>query len=211
MVLFNHSEEDFQIKQGDHIAQLILEKIETPPIKETADLPSTVRGKEGFGSTGVNNDEKVQKSSSRVSILQRVKGKPKIKRTDACRIQREFVSIKKMQKLMKQKEQVFLCIIKGEQPSTKRRRRARGGSKSTGLSNIVAHNSHGITEKTKREHSKAMGPKKDFKTVEERTKTIVDSVAKEHQAKLQIVLAEYRDVFRDELPKGPPPKREVVL
>ena len=77
------------------------------------------------------------------------------------------------------------------------------------MSNIVAHNSHGITEKTKREHSKAVGPKKDFKTVEERTKTIVESVAKEHQAKLQTVLAEYRDVFRDELPKRPP-KREVV-
>ena len=115
-------------------------------------------------------------------------GKPKIKRTDACRIQREFVSIKKMQKLMKQKEQVFLCIIKAEQPSTERKRRGRGGNKSTGLSNIVAQNSHGITEKTKREHSKAVGPKKDFKTVEERTKTIVDSVAKEHQAKLQLYL-----------------------
>ena len=149
VVLFNHSEEDFQIKQGDRISRLILEKIETPPVKETADLPSTVRGKEGFGSTGINNDEKEQKSSSRVSILQRVKGKPKIKRTDACRIQREFVSIKKMQKLMKQKEQVFLCITKAEQPSTERRSRARGGSKSTGLSNIVAHNSLGITEKTK--------------------------------------------------------------
>ena len=55
-----------------------------------------------------------------------------------------------------------------------------------------------------------MGPKKDFKMVEERTKTIVDSVTKEHQAKLQTVLAEYCDVFRDELPKGPPPRREVV-
>ena len=210
VVLFNHSEDDFQVKQGDRIAQLILEKIKTPPVKETADLPSTVRGQKGFGSTGLNNEKKEQKDSSRVSILQRVQGKPKIKRTDACRIQREFVSIKKMQKLMKQKEQVFLCIIKAEQPSTERKRRVRGGNKSTGLSNIVAQNSHGITEKTKREHSKAVGPKKDFKTVEERTKTIVDSVAKEHQAKLQTVLAEYRDVFRDELPKGPPPRREVV-
>ena len=210
VVLFNHSEDDFQVKQGDRIAQLILEKIKTPPAKETAGLPSTVRGQKGFGSTALNNEKKEQKDSSRVSILQRVQGKPKIKRTDACRIQREFVSIKKMQKLMKQKEQVFLCIIKAEQPSTERRRRVRGGNKSTGLSNIVAQNSHGITEKTKREHSKAVGPKKDFKTVEERTKTIVDSVAKEHQAKLQTVLAEYRDVFRDELPKGYPPRREVV-
>ena len=33
VVLFNHSEEDFQIKQGDRIAQLILEKIENPPVK----------------------------------------------------------------------------------------------------------------------------------------------------------------------------------
>ena len=118
VVLFNHSEDDFQVKQGDRIAQLILEKIKTPPVKETADLPSTVRGQKGFGSTGLNNEKKEQKDSSRVSILQRVQGKPKIKRTDACRIQREFVSIKKMQKLMKQKEQVFLCIIKAEQPST---------------------------------------------------------------------------------------------
>ena len=72
MVLFNHSEEDFQIKHGDRIAQLILEKIETPPVKETADLPSTVRGKKVFGSTGINDDEKEQKSSSRVSTLQLV-------------------------------------------------------------------------------------------------------------------------------------------
>ena len=28
--------------------------------------------------------------------------------------------------------------------------------------------------------------------------------------KLQTILAEYRDVFKDELPKGPPPKREKV-
>ena len=210
VVLFNHSEQNFQIKKGDRIAQLILEKTETPPVKGTADLPSTVRGKEGFGSTGINDEKKEQKYSSRVSILQHVQGKFKIKRTNACRIQREFVSIKKMQKLMKQKEQVFLCNIKAEQPSTERRRRARGGSKSTGLSNIVAQNSHGETEKTKREHSKAVGPKKDFKMVEERTKKIIDSVAKGHQAKLQIILSEYRDVFKDELPKGPPPKWEVV-
>ena len=72
VVLFNHSEEDFQIKQGDRIAQLILEKIETPPVKETADLPSIVRGKEGFGSTGINDDKEEQKNSSRVSIFQRV-------------------------------------------------------------------------------------------------------------------------------------------
>ena len=51
---------------------------------------------------------------------------------------------------------------------------------------------------------------KIFKTVEEKTKEVVEGVAKEHQTKLQTILAEFRDVFKDELPKGPPPKREVV-
>ena len=214
VVLFNHSDEDFQVKQGDRIAQLILEKIDTPLVKETADLPSTVRGTQGFGSTGINDDKKESevssRDSSRVSVLQRVQGKPTVKRTNICRIQREFVSMKKMQKLMKQKEHVFLCIIKAEQQNVEKKRRTRGGKKSTGMGNIVAHDSHGMTEKTKREHSKAVGPKKDFKTVEQETKQIVESVAKEHQAKLRTILAEYRDVFKDELPKGPPPKREVV-
>ena len=214
VVLFNHSDEDFKVKQGDRIAQLILEKIDTPEVKETADLPSTVRGSKGYGSTGLKTDEKTDKDSSRVSVMQRIQGVPKIKRTNACRMQREFVSMKKMQKLMKQREHVFLCIIKAEDPSTKRRRRTRGSKKSKSvdsrLSNIVAQDSHGTTEKTKREHSKAVGPTKDFKTVEETTKDVVSGVAKEHQAKLRTILAEYRDVFRDELPKGPPPKREVA-
>ena len=114
MVLFNHSDEDFKVKQGDRIAQLILEKICTPQVKETVELPSTVRGSQGFGSTGVGQDQDKDKDSSRVSILRRVQGKPRIKQTNACRIHREFASMKKMQKLMKQKEPVFLCIIKAE-------------------------------------------------------------------------------------------------
>ena len=67
-----------------------------------------------------------------------------------------------------------------------------------------------MTEKTKREHSKAVGPKKKFKTIEEATQEAVEGVAKEHQANLQKILAEYRDVFKDKLPIGPPPEREVV-
>ena len=213
VVLFNHSDEDFKVKQGDRIAQLILEKICTPQVKETVELPSTVRGSQGFGSTGTGQDQDKNKDSSRVSILQRVQGKPRIKQTNACRIHREFVSMKKMQKLMKQKEPVFLCIIKTEE-GTGRKRRTRGNGKSKSvdlkLSNIVAQDSQGTTEKTKREHSKAVGPKKDFKTVEQTTKEVVEGVAKEHQENLRTILAEYRDVFRDKLPTGPPPKREVA-
>ena len=53
VVLFNHGEEDFEIKKGDRIAQLIIEKIEMPEIKIVTELLVTERGEGGFGSTGV--------------------------------------------------------------------------------------------------------------------------------------------------------------
>ncbi|KAJ7548406.1 hypothetical protein O6H91_07G010500 [Diphasiastrum complanatum] len=53
VILFNHSDQDFIIKAGDRIAQLILQKIVTPEVIEVDDLEDTVRGVGGFGSTGV--------------------------------------------------------------------------------------------------------------------------------------------------------------
>ncbi|CUM67846.1 uncharacterized protein PRCAT00005555001 [Priceomyces carsonii] len=56
IVLFNHSEKDFNISKGDRIAQLVLERIVNAEIQEiTADeLQQTERGEGGFGSTGKN-------------------------------------------------------------------------------------------------------------------------------------------------------------
>ena len=157
-----------------------------------------MRGTDGFGSTGISDEE--NRKSSRVSILQRVDRKPRIKNTNTCRIQREFISIKKMQKLMKQKEPVFLCIIKGGQGAQNQKRRARGKKKSSAvLSSSTAQDSQGMTEKTKRELSKAVGPKKQFKTVEETAEEVIAGVAEEHQTKLRSIIAEFRDVFRDKL------------
>ncbi|KAK6256718.1 hypothetical protein QUC31_000177 [Theobroma cacao] len=53
VILFNHSDVDFEVKVGDRIAQLIVEKIMTPDVLEVDDLDSTARGDGGFGSTGV--------------------------------------------------------------------------------------------------------------------------------------------------------------
>ena len=52
VVLFNHGDEDFVIKKGDRIAQLIIEKIEIPEVKLVDELLVTERGEGGFGSTG---------------------------------------------------------------------------------------------------------------------------------------------------------------
>jgi dUTP pyrophosphatase len=52
VVVFNHGDDDFEVQQGDRIAQLILEKIETPEVQEVDTLETTTRGRGGFGSTG---------------------------------------------------------------------------------------------------------------------------------------------------------------
>ena len=57
VVLFNHSDTDFEIKRGDRIAQLIVELIASPDVVEVDDLDrlgDTKRGNGGFGSTGLN-------------------------------------------------------------------------------------------------------------------------------------------------------------
>lgn len=53
VVLFNHGDEDFSIRRGDRVAQLILEKISMAEIIEVEELADTERGTGGFGSTGI--------------------------------------------------------------------------------------------------------------------------------------------------------------
>lgn len=52
VLLFNHGDDDFEIKYGDRIAQLVLEKICTPDVIVVESLEETTRGAGGFGSTG---------------------------------------------------------------------------------------------------------------------------------------------------------------
>jgi dUTP pyrophosphatase len=60
VVLFNHGEEDFEVKVGDRIAQLILERISMADCVETDELFDTERGSAGFGSTGVSGEKKAR-------------------------------------------------------------------------------------------------------------------------------------------------------
>ena len=49
VILKNDSEVPFQQKHGEPIAQLILEKSDTPPVERVNTLPPTERGNRGFG------------------------------------------------------------------------------------------------------------------------------------------------------------------
>jgi dUTP pyrophosphatase len=52
VLLFNHAEKDFEIRVGDRVAQLVLERIYTPEVQVVEELEESVRGAGGFGSTG---------------------------------------------------------------------------------------------------------------------------------------------------------------
>ena len=50
VLLINNSEHYYQVKEGESIAQLILEKASMPILKQIKELPSTERGDTGCGS-----------------------------------------------------------------------------------------------------------------------------------------------------------------
>ena len=52
VILYNHGDSDFLIKNSDRIAQMILTPVIKMNLEETNTLPETFRGKGGFGSTG---------------------------------------------------------------------------------------------------------------------------------------------------------------
>ena len=52
VILFNHGNVDFFINNKDRIAQMILTPVIKMSLEETDDLPETIRGEGGFGSTG---------------------------------------------------------------------------------------------------------------------------------------------------------------
>ena len=52
VILFNHGKSDFLINNKDRIAQMILTPVIKMDLEETDDLPETIRGEGGFGSTG---------------------------------------------------------------------------------------------------------------------------------------------------------------
>ena len=52
VILFNHGNKDFTVQNNDRIAQMILMPILKIDFEEVDELPNTIRGAGGFGSTG---------------------------------------------------------------------------------------------------------------------------------------------------------------
>ena len=52
IILFNHGKEEFTVNNNDRIAQMVLCPVLKADLEIVEDLPNTIRGKGGFGSTG---------------------------------------------------------------------------------------------------------------------------------------------------------------
>ena len=52
IILFNHGDKEFVVNNGDRIAQMVLMPILKIEFEEVDNLPKTIRGSGGFGSTG---------------------------------------------------------------------------------------------------------------------------------------------------------------
>jgi len=52
IILFNHGSENFIINKNDRVAQMVLTPVMEMELEEANELPKSVRGEGGFGSTG---------------------------------------------------------------------------------------------------------------------------------------------------------------
>ena len=52
VILFNHGNKDFIVNNDDRIAQMVLTPVIKMELEEVDQLPETIRGSGGFGSTG---------------------------------------------------------------------------------------------------------------------------------------------------------------
>ena len=52
VIIYNHGSENFLINNGDRIAQMVLTPVLKMELEEVNNLPKSIRGKGGFGSTG---------------------------------------------------------------------------------------------------------------------------------------------------------------
>ena len=226
VVLFNHGDHDFEVKMGDRIAQLILEKISTPGVEEVSELDSTVRGSGVFGSTGMQlgndtgtenivtckNERTEKEKGNEKAKNETLKGRigsisgkgtktgKKITTEGSSRLSRErqLISVKQLKRLVKKKTPVFLPVVWGQD-----RRQVNATVKTESI---------GLTEGKKRDLMRKTGPKKNFQflSVEEREEQILSKVSPEVRGKLKELVDEFKDVFPDTLPKGRPPKRDIV-
>ena len=169
---------------GDRIAQLILERIDTPPVQEVQDLAGTERGIGGFGSTGIGSGEKNdigctdsgkmnetgQKEQKNEQNENEVKGKTlkgRIGRFSGTRPTRTTqTEMKKTEGSSRLSHERQIISVKQLKKLVKRKTpvflAVVWGQETRGVNAAVKSESIGLTEGKKRDLMRKTGPKRNF-------------------------------------------------
>ena len=187
--------------QGENVNQIVKHTVNNQGVIKDVIVKDDGNVKETKASDAGKSGQQSSHQSKFMKIKSETPGHPKIsnlKTVSRVSRQRQIISIKKMKKLVKQKEPVFMAVVwaqKRDEPCAKA---------------AAVSTSQGLTERKKRLIMKEVDPKKRFLTVEEREQEVLFGVAPEQRDKLREIIEEYRDVFPSTLPKGRPPKRDIV-
>ena len=106
--------------------------------------------------------------------------------TNDCETTRQFISSKRLQKLLKRGEQVYLAMVRP-----------------TGIQK------QGITQKVKQQIMKEKGPIRKAPPIAETRRKMCNEAPVAIRKQLQGLLEQYAELFPEQLPKGRPPKRAV--
>ena len=103
-----------------------------------------------------------------------------------CEHQRQFISSKTLQKYAKRGDVIYIAVVR-----------------------TVTGSGQGITQKVKQQIMKDKGPIRKAPPIAETRKRMCNDAPVEVKKELHDLLAQYEDLFPEQLPKGRPPKRTV--
>ena len=123
--------------------------------------------------------------------------------------ERKIISARQIKKLAKNDIPIFLAIVRAtnNHPQGMKIR----GNKSSSNRAAKFDAAHGMTEGQKRKINQDIGPQKNFISVADRERQVLESIPKSHREGLEKLIQEYRDLFPEKLPQGIPPSREYNI
>lgn len=142
-----------------------------------------------------SDDEDLVTPSKKIKRVRRVAGKRVVKTQSKEASQRRMVSSRAIGRAVKRGEAAFLAIVRPDMSM---------------VNNRPTLASIGMTEGKKKQMSKQRGPRKEFATVHEVRKKVLEGIRPECRSELSKIFQEYADVFPEKLPRGKPADREVT-
>ena len=150
------------------------------------------------GSPGANSFTSSSPAPKQTVHYARVAGSVQRKTSSKLAGQRQLLSPKQIQKLMKKGEACYLALVLPHKTAV---------AGAVQGSPDLEH--QGMTQKVKRALMKERGAIRKPPPVKETRKKIYSEVPREVRDGLDKILSNFEDMFPEQLPKGRPPKREV--